>query len=342
MSYLLDKAFQLALMVAFFLVFAILVFAGVFVANKRKRKNRKEEDSYYQELDRYDSQSYLDFEDITDGMVVSEGHRRFVGAIKCIGYDFYSSSGVQQAATMDGYREFLRSITSPITFVQSFVRMRMEHTQSMYSERYAQIERELFHKEEDRKVYVEQLNQVRGADISAEEAFLKKIEELQKEIANLSWRRAHLREQMKFMERLSNKDAMEPDTEQVYLFEWEFVPSQYNVEFTEEEIHKKAIMELNALGARLISALGQANVRAFRCTTEELIEMFYCQSHPLSAMEFKMPDVANSPFFDFVATTTNIEEHRKNVYEDMMTAEAVRMIHSLGDNLQQKETGGMV
>lgn len=340
MSYLLEKAFQLTIMVIFMLAFFILIFIAFMLMTRMKRKGKKEEDNYYQQLDRYDAQDYLDFEDITDGMVVTDGHRRFVGAIKCIGYDFYSASGTQQLSTMDGFRGFLRTITTPVTYMQYFVRMRMDHTQSMYLERYEQVEKELFHKEEDRKIVVGQLNLIKGTDIVMEEALLTRIEELQEEISNLSWRREHLAEQMNFMKLVSDKSVMEPDMEQIYLFEWSFVASDYSIEFTEEEIHKKAITELNGLAGRLISALANANVRAYRCGTEELIEMFQHQSHPLSAMEFTMPDVINSPFFDFVATTNDIGKRRKEVYDDLMLEESARMMREFEANLLKLKEGG--
>ena len=340
MSYLLDKAFQIAMVVIFLLLFVVLVAAGIIIMNRSKRKNRKEEDTYYQDLDRYDSQDFLEFDDITDGMVITDGHRRFVGAIKCIGYDFYSASGVQQESTINGFMEFIRTLTTPVTYRQYFVRMYMDHTMNMYRKRFEEIEAELFHKTKDREALVERLNSIRNMNISAEEDFLQSIEKLQEEISNLSWRREHLQDQMRFLDAVSDKDVMDPDIEQVYLFEWEFVPDRYSVEFTEEEIHEKAITELRGIEGRLRSALSGANVRSYRCSTEELIEMFYHQSHPISSMEFKMPDVADSPFFDFVTTTNDIEEKKTAVYQDLMISEVVRMAETFEENLYKLQTSG--
>lgn len=335
MSYLLDKAFQIALMVIFLLLFIVLIIVGFIVMNRAKKKGKKEEDNYYQELNRNDAQDYLDFEDIVDDMVVMNKHRRFVGAIKCNGYDYYSASSAQKAATISGYMEFLRTITSPVTYRQCFVRMSMEHTQSMYNKRYEEIERELFHKVADRDSIVERLNVVRGIDLVAEDTLLKEAEKIQQEISNLEWRRLHMKEQIDFMDLVCDESTMEPDIEQVYLFEWEFNPDQYTIEMSEEDIHKKAIEELGGKARRMISALGQANVRAYRCSTAELIEMFYQQSHPLSAMEFKMPDVVNSPYFDFVLSSNDFNNKKNDAYKDAMLAEGMRMAQSF-------ETAGFV
>ena len=341
MSYLLNKAFQVTLMVIFLLLFVILIVVGLLLMKRMKKKGKKEEDNYYQELNRYDAQDYLDFEDIVDDMVVMNKHRRFVAAIKCNGYDYHSASSAQQAATMTGYMEFLRTITSPVTYRQYFVRMSMEHTQSMYKKRFEEIARELFHKVADRDSIVERLNIVRGIDLVAEETLLKEAEKIQDEIGNLEWRRLHMKEQIDFMDLVCDESSMEPDIEQVYLFEWEFHPDQYMVEMSEEDIHKKAIEELGGKARRMISALGQANVRSYRCSTAELIEMFYQQSHPLSAMEFKMPDVVNSPYFDFVISSSDYENKKSDAYRDAMLQEGVRIAQSFenGGFLTHEEPG---
>lgn len=331
MSYLFDKAFQITLMVIFLLIFFLLAVIGVILLGKFRRKNKQEEDDYYQKLDRYDAQEYLDFEDIVDDMVIMDNHRRFVGAIRCNGYDYYSASSAQQASTIRGYIEFLRTITGPVTYRQYFVRMSMDHTRSMYAKRYEEIERELFHKNADRNGILDRLNMVRGIDLVVEEMLLKEIEKLQEEIGNLDWRRMHMREQMDFMDMVCTESSLEPDIEQVYLMEWEFIPNQYNMEFSEEDIHKKAIEELGGICRRMIGALGQANVRAYRCTTAELIEMFYQQSHPLSSMEFKMPDVVNSPYFDFITTSDDFEEKKEEAYKDAVLSEGVRMAQAVDD-----------
>ena len=58
--------------------------------------------------------------------------------------------------------------------------------------------------------------------------------------------------------------------------------------------------------------------------------MFYQQSHPLSAMEFKMPDVGNSPYFEFVTTTDDYEKKRETAYRDAVLQEGARMAQAVG------------
>ena len=66
-----------------------------------------------------------------------------------------------------------------------------------------------------------------------------------------------------------------------------------------------------------------------KALTLELIEMFYQQSHPLSAMEFKMPDVVNSPYFEFVTTTDDFEKKCDKAYKDAVILEGIRMAQAV-------------
>ncbi len=329
MAYLFDKAFQLTMVFAFLLLFLALLGVGVFLYMRAKKKGRTEEDEYYQKLDRYDSQDFLEFDDIVDDMVCMPGHRRFIAAIRCQGYDIYSASSAQIVSTMQGYIEFLRTINTPITYRQYYVPMSIDYTRSMYQRRYEETDRELFHKNADRDELVSRLNHVRGVDLVAEEALMEEIIKLQEEISNLEWRRSHLRNQMSFMDMVCDETQMEPTVEEVYLVEWEYNANEYSMELSEEEIHARAIEALHGICGQMIAALGRCNVRAFRCTTEELIEMNYQQSHPLSAMEFKMPSVSRSHIYEDIITSDDLKKKQEAAYKDAVIQEGVRMANAV-------------
>lgn len=329
MTYLFDKAFQVVLMILFLFIFVVLLAVGIFLMGYMKKKGKKEEDEYYQNLNRYDAKDYLDFDDIVDEMVVLDNHRRFVAAIRCNGFDLYSASSTQVASTMQGYIEFLNTITTPVTYRQYFTPMSIDHTRNMYATRYEEIEKELFHKTADLEELIGQLNQVRGTNIVAEEALMDEYEKMRKDIENLDWRRIHMKEQIDFMDAVCDSTVMEPDMEQVYLVEWNYVPGQFNREMTEEDIHKKAIEELSGICRRMISALGRCNVTAYRMRTEELIEMFYQQSHPLTAMEFKMPEVVNSSYFENIITSDDLKRKQESAFQDAVLKEGVRMAQAM-------------
>lgn len=331
MNYLFDKAFQLVLVILCFILFFVFLFLGFFFWNRKKREKKLDEDEYYQALERHDSQDFLDFEDIVDEMVVSNHHRHFVAAIRCNGFDLYSASQTQVASTMQNYIEFLNTISSPVTYRQYYVSMSMDYTRTMYASKYDEVERELFNKNADRDELIGQLNRVRGTNLVAEEALIDELEQIQGAVQNLEWRRMHLDEQIRMLDAVCDSTSMEPSMEQVYLAEWEYVPGQYNMNMTEEDIHEKAIEELSGICRRMISSLGRCNVTAYRCTTKELIEMFYQHSHPLSSKEFKVPDVVNSPYFESVVSSGDFETKQESAYADAVLTEGLRMAGAMDE-----------
>lgn len=325
MIYLINQAYQVVILILVVLMLLAVGFFAMYMASIQQKRNRKEEDMYFQSLNRKDAKDYLDFEDIVDDMVVTDHHRRFIAAIKCNGFDLRSASSTQIASTLQGYLSFINTIDSPITYRQYSVPMSMDATKSMYTARYEELERELFHKNEDRKDMLSHLNEIRGIDLIQEESIQTELEALQKQIQNLEWRRLHMKEQMDFMEYVFSEVTIHPSVEEAYLVEWEFNPNDYSIELSEEEIHEKAIEMLSNICNNKISILAGCNVSAYRCSTEELIEMFYQHTHPLSSSEFKMADVMNSGFFDEFVSSYDLNRKQETAYKDTMLEEGVAL-----------------
>ena len=325
MIYLINQAYQVVILILVVLMLLAVGFFAMYMASIRQKRNRKEEDMYFQSLNRKDAKDYLDFEDIVDDMVVTDHHRRFIAAIKCNGFDLRSASSTQIASTLQGYLSFINTIDSPITYRQYSVPMSMDATKSMYTARYEELERELFHKNEDRKDMLFHLNEIRGIDLIQEESIQTELEALQKQIQNLEWRRLHMKDQMDFMEYVFSEVTIHPSVEEAYLVEWEFNPNDYSIELSEEEIHEKAIEMLSNICNNKISILAGCNVSAYRCSTEELIEMFYQHTHPLSSSEFKMADVMNSGFFDEFVSSYDKNRKQETAYKDTMLEEGVAL-----------------
>lgn len=335
MNYLIEKAYNFVLLIIVILVILMLFFFALYMYTAKKKKNRKEEDVYYDNLVRKDAQSFInDIEDIVDGMIVTDHHRRFVAAIKCSGIPLATASSGQVASTLQGYLAFVNTIDRPITYRQYYVPMSLDSTKNMYATRYAELERELFHMSEDRKTVLERLNDVRGIDLLQEEALLERLESLQKEISNMEWRRLHMKDQMDRMEQQFS-GALQPSIEEAYLMDWTFNPNDYSVEMDEEEIHKKAIQELNNICNNKIHILAGCNVSAYRCSTEELIEMCYQHTHPLSSAEFKMTDVMNSAFFDEYVSSNDLQRKRDTAYRDAMLSEGVSMMERMKEMTEE-------
>ena len=86
----------------------------------------------------------------------------------------------------------------------------------------------------------------------------------------------------------------------------------------------------------MISTLGGSNVSAYRCKTNELIEMFYQHTHPLSSSEFKMDDVQNSEYFDEYVTSHDYDRKMRTAMEDSMVEEGAYLAGAMADALAEE------
>lgn len=329
MSYMIDQAYHVVMILIFMLMALMIFFFSMYMYTAKRKKRRREADMYFQSLDRKDAKDFLDFEDIVDDMVVTNHHRTFIAAFKCRGFNLSTASSAQIAGALQGYLGFVNTIKSPITYRQYFVPMSLDNTKSMYAARYEELERELFHKTEDREELLNRLNEIRGIDAVHEESLQTDLLKIQSEIANMEWRRMHLEDQMGFMDAMFDSNSIHPSAEEAYLVEWSYNSNDYSIELTEEEIHKKAIQELDNLCSSMIATLRGCNVTAYRCSTQELIEMFYQHTHPLSSAEFKMGDVLNSEYFDEFVTSHDLERKQRAAYHDAMIEEGASIAQTM-------------
>ncbi|RGD90209.1 hypothetical protein DW644_14120 [Clostridiales bacterium AM23-16LB] len=336
MTYIINQIYHVVMILIFMMMFMMIVCFALYMSATRKKKKRREADMYFQSLDRKDAKDFLDFEDIVDDMVVTNHHRTFIAAFKCRGFNLGTASSVQVASTLQGYLSFINTIKTPITYRQYFIPMSLDSTKSMYNNKYDEIEQKLFHLVQDYDELLEALNLVRGIDIVQEGEMQKRLIKLQEDISNMEWRKDHLKDQIDFMNRMFKEDAVHPSAEEAYLVEWSYNSNDYSIELSEEEIHKKAIQELDNLCNNMISTLGGSNVSAYRCKTNELIEMFYQHTHPLSSSEFKMDDVQNSEYFDEYVTSHDYDRKMRTAMEDSMVEEGAYLAGAMADALAEE------
>ena len=120
---------------------------------------------------------------------------------------------------------------------------------------------------------------------------------------------------------------MLPQQIQTWVFDWEFNPLDFSVDLSDEEIYKRAIMELDAIANAKIHALSNCGVKAYRCSTEELIEMTRRYSCPVSADRFKLRDIVNSSFFDDIFTSDDVQRMSKRAAEE--SAENISLLSDM-------------
>lgn len=287
------------------IVLAAIFFSVMFYLRKQKKgRGLAESEMDYSSFEREDSESYVQFDDIRDGMIICDGGTRFVGAISVYGFDFYHASPELQAQIQQNFVGFINTITTPTTYRQYSKAVDLEHTLEIYQKAYQNLELQLFDAVEDLRD-IENALRVAG-ELEQEQSILyeRRIKELKTRKESLEWRRQHMRDEIAYIKRSSGGNVA-PERMQTWVFDWSYNPASFTMNMTKEQIYKRALNEVSNCANTKIDALQKCHVRAVRCTTEDLIEMTRRYSSPISANRFPMRSVLKSSFFEDINVDTN-------------------------------------
>lgn len=243
-----------------------------------------------------DSREFVDFfEDVRDGVIKTDDGRRFVAAINCRGCDFYHETTRQQMSIMQGYQSFIGTNEEPYTYRIHSTAMDIEHTKKMYEDSLREAEELLRVLESNFSIA-----QSRGAD---DTELAEKNRELQ--IAKRKYE--HLVQQMQALSYYSDADTVRELT-QAYIFDWNYNPSDYSVELTDDEVYDKAVRALNDICSAKASTLRFAGVKARKCTTNQVLDMNRKLSKPYGAERFRMRDLEQTAMDEDIVTSSSLED----------------------------------
>lgn len=321
-----------------FLVLACIIIGACYIyyANVMKKKRISEDEIDYSHLDRADAADYIKFDDIKDGMIILNKGRRFVGVVRCqASKDFYAEQASEQASVAQNFLSFIGTIDKPVTYRQYCQSVDLEDTVNAYQEQLANREKELYNAVEDRKEMIAALKtQELNKDEIAE--YNRSLERIDRKIESLKIRKFHIEDQIHYIKQISG-NGVDPTSVQTWVFEWVYDPLDFSIDLSDDEIYKRALQELHSRANAIIHSLSNCDVKAFRCSTEELIEMCRRYSCPVSAERFKLRDVVNSSFFDDVNTSDCVDEMLDEAARQNVDATVDMYFDSIANSLLQAE-----
>lgn len=244
-------------------------------------------------------------EAVEEGIIVTDGGKRFVAAITCRGMDFYNESSMEQLSIMNGYQEFLNIATKPMTYRLYSKAVDIDVSKERYTEKYRETmaERDLMVKEQQMCVAKGLPEDVLGY--------------IQGEINRCEHRMKHLEAQMHYMDFYSSTDVV-MDLTQDYIFDWTYEAGIADAKLTPSEIFKKAKAELYAIAGQKITALSAAGVKARMCTNDEVLDAFRRNSKPITAEEYKQRVVRNSSFNEDIVSSDSIDNVVASIKQDFL------------------------
>lgn len=290
------------LQIVIVLIFLLIV-AALFGFMYYKKKSRKllTHDDDFRTIPCIDSKDYIPIEDIADNMIIDKGRKRFSAVIKCSGFDFYNANIDEKVRKQGAYQSFLLALSNDITYRQYGEDIDLDYTIDKYENAYKNLQKDLFFLKENymqAKAMYDNQKAAGNIEASLEEYLIT----AGKTMRSYDWRLFHLESQIDYLKaRTSPAYGMQRLIE-TYVVSYEKPVGFFAEELTEEELHKKAIVELDKICRQKIRQLSEAGVGATRVETIELIDMFRKHYKPYTGNLYPMKKVEESSYFDDVVT----------------------------------------
>lgn len=266
------------------------------------RSKLKEQEIDYSSFARKDTLEYIKIDDVQDRMVVTEGKKRFVAAITCMGHDYYDAEADEQLSIIRGYLSFFNVVDNQN--IQYFQMARDVNLDKLLEDYQVRLER-LNEKTFLAGVDYEALKKESEADMGADEydRFYVRLKEMQRELTAMGYQAEQLKAQIAYMQSISGSKA-DPHLEQLYIFDWTYNALEYTEQLSEIEIYARAEKQLRNRASAYISALQNAGVKARMVSGAELLQHMRRYTHPISAAKFQVEDIVQSAY-DSIAVTSD-------------------------------------
>ena len=175
-------------LIAVAIVLLLLAFTGIGIYLLRiKKKVVVEKNVDYSQFQRKDIMEYVPICDVTEDMLVSDGGKRFIGAIKCQGFSFGDAEVEEKLQTIRGYITFFNVLdNNPIQFRQSARNVNLDSLIQDYQEQMSRIQEKRYLLNLD---YLELKEESENPELILEDynIYYEKLKEIQRELLSLGY-----------------------------------------------------------------------------------------------------------------------------------------------------------
>ena len=303
-------------------ILILLFFAGlgIYMFKLRKRP-AAEKDCDYSSFNRKDVTAYIRIDDVTEDMLVSDGGKRFIAAIKCQGFSFADAEVEEKLQTIRGYITFFNVLDNdPIQFRQSARDVNLDDLIQDYQEQMAKMEEHRFSLNLD---YTDVKAESENPELSAEDysIYYDRLKQMQRELVSLGYQMEQLNAQVQYMQAISGENA-EAKREEIYIFDWQYNAVDFSSQKLEDqEVYQRADAQLKAKANAYITALRNCGVHAKRMSGVELLEEIRRYTHPVSASKGTVEDIVQTAYDSLCVTSDSLrsleEEFNQKIVEEI-------------------------
>ena len=295
---------NILLIVVVFIIFAIfgLIIYWVYIKFKNKNETQKSKQTSNNagNLVSQDKQSifkFMEFDEVTDNMIIQKNNTRFLMAIECQGINYDLMSGVEKTGVEDGFVQFLNSLRYKIQIYIQTRPINLESSLNVYRQRVKEVESKL------NRMQIQYDNMLESYEYSEEE-----VEKVYFELTKLKNLYEYGLSVLQDTERMSlNKSIL---NKKYYIIIPYLSIEAGNDKLDKQELRGIAFSELYTRAQSIIRAISICGVRGKVLNSNELIDLLYMAYNRDEAEVFGLDKALKAGFDEMYSTAPDVLEKK--------------------------------
>ncbi|MBO5476520.1 MAG: hypothetical protein J6A15_02050 [Clostridia bacterium] len=253
---------------------------------------------------------FMEFDRISDNMIIQNGGKRYTMAIKCKGINYDLMSEVEQMAVEQGFITFLNTLKYPIQLYVQAQNIDLKHVVNGYKKNIAGLREEYnkYNKLSEEKSGIFDINKDEVEEILNEKTKIMNVYEYANDIIS-------------YVEKMSvNKNLLQRNFYVLVSYsKGDIVAAD---KFTKEEINEMCYTELLTRCNSIISALASSSVSGRVLNSNELADLLYIAYNRDDKSLMGVRDALESGFYRLYSTSVDAFQRKDEMLNEAISAEA--------------------
>lgn len=277
----------------------------------KKEVAKAEAEKKKSEIQRKDMFNFIEFDKISDDMILQEKETKYTMIIQCKGINYDLMSEIEQLSVEEGFITFLNTLKSPIQIYVQARAINLKDSLDMFKNSVDDINRKFSDSVDKYKKLT--------SDINTTEEELREASLQREKFANIS---EYAQDITRYVEKLSlNKHMLQ----RKFYIAISYYKSEVNsvANFSEREIHDICYRELYTRAQSIIGALQSCSVSARVLNSNELAELLYISYNRDDEKLLDIKTALDSGFYRMYSTTKDIQLKKQEALQKQIQTEAM-------------------
>lgn len=284
------------------------------------------EDNKKREIRKEDVFNFMEFDEISDNMIIQNKGTRYTMLIQCKGINYDLMSDVEQLSVEEGFITFLNTLTCPIQLYVQAQNLDLKGTIKVYKEHVDKIRNEF-------ENINQEYNRINEAFDSTEEE-IKKAEKERNKTLNVY---EYANDIVNYVERISlNKSLLQ----RTFFVLVSYNSSEINAidRFTQEEIRNICYNELVTRAQSIINGLASCSVAGRILNSNEIADVLYTAYNRDDKGLMSVKEALDSGFYRLYSTSEDIFLKKQRKLQEEIDNEAkIKALEALKESIKSGE-----